>query len=83
VEKLRISDGEHLHSWLIDKLFQGALVRDLSPLMHQGSDDVVFDFSVREWHVAARDGVEDASRCWAGPQERIVRLGRMPFQGGV
>ena len=63
--------------------FKGALVRDLKPRTHQGGNDIVFDFSVREWHVAARDGVEDASRCWAGPQERIVRLGSMPFQGRV
>jgi hypothetical protein len=63
--------------------FKEALVRDLSPRPHQGGNDVVFDFSVRVSHVATSDGVGDASRWWTGAQKRIVRLGRMPFQGRV
>jgi hypothetical protein len=54
-------------------VFKRALLRDLSPRTHQGGDDVVFDFSVRVWHVATSDGVGDASRWWTSPQERIVR----------
>ena len=63
--------------------FKEALVGDLSPRPHQGGNDVVFDFSVRVSHVATSDGVGDASRWWTGAQERIVRLGSMPFQGRV
>ena len=54
---------------------QEALVRDLDPRTHQGGDDVVFDFSIRVRHAATSDDVEDASRWWTRPQERIVRLG--------
>jgi hypothetical protein len=36
---------------------------------------VVFDFSIRVRHAATSDDVEDASRWWTRPQERIVRLG--------
>ena len=54
---------------------QEALVRDLDPRAHQGGDDVVFDFSIRVRHAATADDVEDASRWWTRPQERIVRLG--------
>src|SRR5258705_5094496 len=54
---------------------QEALVRDLDPRAHQGGDDVVFDFSIRVRHAATSDDVEDASRWWTRPQERIVRLG--------
>jgi hypothetical protein len=53
---------------------QEALVRDLDPRTHQGGDDVVFDFSIRVRHAATSDDVEDASRRWTRPQERIVRL---------
>jgi hypothetical protein len=35
----------------------------------------VFDFSIRVRHAATSDDVEDASRWWTRPQERIVRLG--------
>ena len=63
--------------------FKGALVRDMNPRTHRGGNDVVFDFSVRVSHVATSDGVGDASRWWTGAQERIVRLGSMPFQGRV
>jgi hypothetical protein len=54
---------------------QEALVRDLDPRAHQGGNDVVFDFSMRVRHAAASDDVEDGSRRWTRPQERIVRLG--------
>jgi hypothetical protein len=54
---------------------QEELVSDLDPRTHQGGDDVVFDFSIRVRHAATSDGVEDASRWWTRPQERIVRLG--------
>ena len=54
---------------------QEALVRDLDPPAHQGGDDVVFDFSMRVRHTATSDDVEDGSRRWTRPQERIVRLG--------
>ena len=54
---------------------QEPLVRDLDQRAHQGGDDVVFDFSIRVRHAATSDGVEDASRWWTRPQERIVRLG--------
>jgi hypothetical protein len=63
--------------------FKGALVRDLKPRTHQGGNDIVFDFSVRVGRVATSDGVGDASQWWTAPQERIVRLGSMPFQGRV
>jgi hypothetical protein len=53
---------------------QEALVRDLDPLMHQGGDDDVFDFSIRVRHAVTSADVEDASRRWTRPQERIVRL---------
>jgi hypothetical protein len=49
-------------------------VRDLDPRTHQGGDDVVFDFPIRVRHAATSDDVEDASRWWTRPQERIVRL---------
>ena len=35
----------------------------------------MFDFSIRVRHAATSDDVEDASRWWTRPQERIVRLG--------
>ncbi len=54
---------------------QEALVRDLDPRAHQGGDDVVFDFSIRVRHAATSADVEDASRWWTRPQERIARLG--------
>jgi hypothetical protein len=54
---------------------QEALVRDLDPRAHQSGDEVVFDFSIRVRHAATSDDVEDASRWWTRPQERIVRLG--------
>jgi hypothetical protein len=54
---------------------QEALVRDLDPRTHRGGDDVVFDLSIRVRHAATSDDVEDASRWWTRPQERIVRLG--------
>jgi hypothetical protein len=41
----------------------------------QGGDDVVFDFSIRVRHAATSDDIEDASRWWTRPQERILRLG--------
>jgi hypothetical protein len=52
-----------------------ALVRDLDPHTHQPGDDVVFDFSVRVRHAATSDDVEDASRWWTRPQDKVVRLG--------
>jgi hypothetical protein len=54
---------------------QEALVMDLDPRVHQGGDDVVLDFSMRVRHAATSDDVEDGSRRWTRPQERIVRLG--------
>jgi hypothetical protein len=59
----------------IEKLSPEALVRDLGPRTHQGGDDVVLDFSMRVRHAATSDDVEDGSRRWTRPQERIVRLG--------
>ena len=51
-------------------------MRDLDPRTHQGGDDVMFDFfSMRVRHAATSDDVEDDSRRWTRPQERIVRLG--------
>ena len=35
----------------------------------------MFDFSIRVRQAATSDDVEDASRWWTRPQERIVRLG--------
>jgi hypothetical protein len=35
----------------------------------------VFDFPIRVRHAATSDDVEDASRWWTRPQERILRLG--------
>ena len=35
----------------------------------------MFDFSIRVRHAATSDDVEDASRWWTRPQERIMRLG--------
>ena len=70
--------------WTQSKSFlQDALVRDLDPHTHQGSDDVVFDFSIRVRHAATTDDVEDASRWWTRPQDGIVRLGSIviPKQG--
>src|SRR5258708_14060353 len=62
---------------------QEALVRALDTRTHQGGDDVVFDFSIRVRPAATSDDVEDASRWWTRPQERIVRLGASPFQSRV
>ena len=54
---------------------QEAFVRDLDRVRIKFGDDVVFYFSIRVQHAATSDDVEDTSRWWTRPQERIVRLG--------
>ena len=73
---MRTPDGGRLRFGGPSKSFlEEALVRDLDPRTHQGGDDVVLDFSTRVRHAATSDDVEDGSRQWTRPQERIVRLG--------
>jgi hypothetical protein len=80
MEKLRTPDGGRLRFGPIDKLSPGSACEGSDPRMHQGGDDVVFDFSIRVWHAATSDGVEDASRWWTHSQERIVRLGSIAIR---
>jgi Catalase len=62
-------------SWLRSKNFLGeALVRDLDPAQHQGSDEFALDFSVWIRHSASAADVEDASLWWTAPLDRVVRL---------
>jgi hypothetical protein len=73
---MRTPDGGRLRFGPSKSFLQDALVRDLDPRTHQGGDDVMFDFfSMRVRHAATSDDVEDDSRRWTRPQERIVRLG--------
>ena len=65
----------NLAFWTQSKNFlREALVRDLDPHAHHPGDDVLFDFCVRVRHDATSDDVEDASRWWTRPQDRVVPL---------
>ena len=64
-------------SWSKSESFlQDALVRDLDPHARgPGDHTIVLDFSIRVRHAATSDDVEDASRWWTRPLDRVVRLG--------